>query len=806
MYLKSKRRDKIQMHISKYGKLLLITIAIISAINHTYAQAELGKDSTGRPVLMMNDIPTALIPGLWSGWADPKQTTVALTAFKKSGLTQVVFLANLGFYNSRYGYTTITNYMSEFWRGPKDYDKSVVDKVLSLPFKADPDSKIIIWLLIGEYPEFGIKYPEEVIRNDKGEKLIVSTHFLRFDSLPPKEAKEHYAISFFSEHYRQECKDMMTEFIKTVEASPYGKNVVGYLIGGGQDGQFYSWSPPNGRLEEKTDNWGDYSLPAQKAFIKWAEKKYGDVARLNKEWNANLTSFDQVTPPPASELAGVRPFHDPVKERKSYDWKRFLAEGRAELLETFAAHIKDAANKKVIVGVSGGDGGHRRDNTSTSRLIRSPYIDLYVHQAAYGVRIPPSVGGINALLDSYTANGKLFLTDMDHRLWTGKKIGTFSEGVISVPAASMGQAADMAMQRDMWRREYARLWVSGNNGAHFNNMGRSEQYDNAELQSEIRFLNDFSNKLVKQRCSSTLINRLMNYFANPDQDAASEVVFVFDEEAVDYARSELPQFHGSPMFLQWPETGASGVPMRFYYAQDLRDGIIPAAKLYILQNCLDIDVTLAQRIKDLRKAGATIVLLQGTGMVQLARGETGLLDDALGIRLRQLDAIEKNSKGKFEAGHPLLIGNEWNNKVASFNNENLKEVEGIALTVNESSASVLANYPVSGSPAVAAVVNNGSKVIFVGAYKLSRDAISRLASYAGAWRVSPPGNVIAADNQILMIHPLIDGKVEVNLKKEAVLTEMPPGSLISPKVLKHRLDLKAGHTYLFEQTTASGDQ
>jgi hypothetical protein len=119
---------------------------------------------------------------------------------------------------------------------------------------------------------------------------------------------------------------------------------------------------------------------------------------------------------------------------------------------------------------------------------------------------------------------------------------------------------------------------------------------------------------------------------------------------------------------------------------------------------------------------------------------------------------------------------------------------------------VLGVYPRSGLPAVAVVEpKDGGKVVFIGVYKLSGGAISRLAAYADAWRVAPPGNVIDADTDILMIQPLTDGKVEVHLKQAAVLTELEPGILTSAKALKHTLDLKAGRTYLFKQTAAPTD-
>jgi hypothetical protein len=292
----------------------------------------------------------------------------------------------------------------------------------------------------------------------------------------------------------------------------------------------------------------------------------------------------------------------------------------------------------------------------------------------------------------------------------------------------------------------------------------------------------------------------------PDQIDAAEVLFVNDEAAVDYAQSALNEYHAAGMHHQRKESLASGVPIGYYYADDLRDGKLPSAKLVVLQNLIDLDESSARRVKALRQAGATIVVLQGTGLVQLRSGQSDFLDETLGIRLRPLDTFKSAAPASVNLKHPLLAGDAWNAPVQALDVELYKEVEGIALTVDDPHATVLGVYPRSGLPAAAVVEpKDGGKVVFIGVYKLSGGAISRLAAYADAWRVTPPGNVIAADTDILMIQPLTDGKVEVHLKQAAVLTELEPGILTSAKALKHTLDLKAGRTYLFKQTDAPTD-
>jgi hypothetical protein len=288
------------------------------------SEAEIKVDRSGRPVLMVDGNPQSLVMGL-GGFSGGDQAP-AWQAFQQAGLDSVMVFANLGFYQSKLGYVSPIKYMREFWRGPEDYDDTDVEKILASPLKANPQAKLFIWVGIGEYPEFGFMHPEDVIRNDKGEALIVESHFMRFDAAPPQPKSGHperYAISFFSERYRQECAAMLRKFVRVVESGPYGKNVVGYLIGGGQDAQFYAWLPPDGHLQDQPDNWGDYSPVARRAFISWLSRRYeGQISALNQAWRCELSAFEQATPPPATDLAGVRPFHDLVTERRAYDWKR----------------------------------------------------------------------------------------------------------------------------------------------------------------------------------------------------------------------------------------------------------------------------------------------------------------------------------------------------------------------------------------------------------------------------------------------------------------------------------------------------
>jgi hypothetical protein len=754
------------------------------------AGAEIGHDRAGRPLLLVNGQPTALNPAVLL------QDAPAFAAvFEKAGLDQLVVNVNLGMYHSGFGWVSPLKHMREFWKGYREYDPAELERVLASVLQVRPQAKLILWLGIGEYPGFTEAHPDAIIRNDRGEAAVIKSHFQRFEAYPaaaPLKQPERYAVSFFSEAYRAEVGDLLAACVCAVEASPAREAVIGYLIGGGQDAQQYAYAPPDGSLTGNPSNWGDYSDAAQHAFPRWLQRRYSsDLAALNRAWGSTLPSFAVATPPPASALAGPPAFHDPARERQAYDWKRFLAEGRAEFIIGMADRIRAAATRRVIIGTSGGDGGHRRDNTSTGMLQRAPSLDFLLHQTTYGVRIPPSIGGLNAVLDSYGVNGKLFLTDMDHRLWTKARSGTVHIGAtVSFNDDTVGHAHDMAMQRDMWRREYARLWVAGNDGAWHSSFANPADYDHPEILEEVHFLQQQMQQTVTRNAAA------------PDRGrpgGQAEVAFVFDEAAVDWARGALAEFHAAGMLHQWAEAHASGVPVRFYYAQDLRDGKVPPAKLYVLQNLLDLDEALAARIRGLRQAGATLVVLQGTGLVQLATEHGTVVHDTLGLPLRRLTTGEpaESARPAVASGHPLLAANAWQTAVPSLGTEKLQEVDGSALTADDPGLPVLARYPVSGKPAAVVSTEPGPPVVFIGAYTVSRDLISRLAAFAGAWRVAPPGTVIAADSHVLMVHALSGGEIEIDLNREAALRELSPGTRTSPASRLHRLGLDAGHTLLF---------
>ena len=302
---------------------LLAALCLPSAVAEV-PPSGIERDGDGLPVIVSAGKPLNMLAGRWGFWG-----SYVDDVYNKLGLDLVEVSLNVGAHSPRVGYFTPVVYMPPFWTGPGEYKRGTAIPVLARAAEANPKAKFLVSLSVDNYPEMGFADPQQalsgpvsglmkvspdakpsddVIRNDAGQSLIRTAHFQDFRDGPPQPAggkPEQYGISYMSERFRKEAVDAVREVVREVEASPYADRVVGYSLKGGQDDQLYSWSPPDGVLATNPSRWGYYSPVARAAFRKWAAARYrGDVANLNRAWGTQLTSFDEVAPPPAAELCG----------------------------------------------------------------------------------------------------------------------------------------------------------------------------------------------------------------------------------------------------------------------------------------------------------------------------------------------------------------------------------------------------------------------------------------------------------------------------------------------------------------------
>ncbi len=681
-----------------------------------------------------------------------------------------------------------------FWIGENKYNPAPVANLLWDVLKTDPDAYIIVHIRIEPYRGWDQAHPDEVMRNEKGEPAVVSSHFLHYgDPVPDRSKVERQAWSFFSDVWKNDSAEMLRAFVQTVEASVPGRRVVGYAIGGGQDNQLYFWHPPNHVLSTSADLWGDYSEPARRAWKKWAEARYSTIEKLNSAWGTSYHDFAEVQPAPSKLLVAGKRFSDPRTEQVAIDWKTFLADGRADLLCHYASVVTEASTVPRLVGMMGvGPTGARRDSNSLDKMMDCKDIDYFVTQVSYGKRNPGQLGGISSILSSYALNGKVFIADTDHPTWLVEPIvSTVGTGVKYVPD-TRGHAKNIDELQTMWLRDMSRLWAN-NAGPMLHGHAKPYQYHDLGIRSLMRSIYQMAPEMS----------------GTSPQGESAEVAVIFDERSVHVAQDV------SLMESLWNtaaagEFAASGVPYRMYYAKDLREGRLPKFKMVVFVNQLQFDDPICKGIQRLKEEGTTLVFMQSAGYLQ-SYTDMKRVSETIGINLARMEQEAPNGV-RLSAGYDNL--KKWltapladpekrrvqHGRAAGqlpYYDTGLTMDQEAGLQVVDAQAEALAFYP--GSSKVAAAVRDHGryKTAFVGAYLLDRNVISELASMAGAWRLAPPDNVVEANSKFIMIHPLESGAVDLQLKNEKILVRYPDGDIKTPKSDHHTLRLSKDNTYLF---------
>ena len=585
------------------------------------AAAQLVTGSDGRTRFQLGDHAVSLLGGQQMQ-AQYARDILHLAPYREGGMELISVAVNAGFFHPDAGYRPLDEQHPPFWEGAGRYRPEGLEPDLWRALRSHPDATLLVWIWLASYPAFANEHPDARICNLRGDPLIATTHFLRFDAQGPSPdpaLHEQYAISFHSPEFVAAAAAMCAELVRVVERTVPGRKVAGYLIGGGQDGQLYDWNPPNHRLVRDPLAWGDFSPAARAAWGRWLADTYGDAAAVARAWGRPVATLDPAPVPTAEDLVGAATLHHPLSGRIAIDWNRFSVAGRTTLLSRLAAAIKGAATRPTLVGVCAGDAAARKDEAQVAELLTDPQIDFHLHQPTYNQRQPGLIGGLNASLGSLALHHKLFFADVDHPTWLVADGQSGSIGEVHQDSRSRGRAADLPMLQAMWRRELG--WLSGvGQGALIHPiLGGPWMYRDPQVVGEF-----------------SALQRLFTPARSVTPVVLPGVATICDERAVAFLKGGLANLEWAWFRGQQDELIASGAPGAGFYADDLRNGLLPPVPLMICNNLLQLDPALVTGLRRLQGGGRTQVFLQGTGWEQQATGHAAEADAALGIRLRPL--------------------------------------------------------------------------------------------------------------------------------------------------------------------------
>ena len=479
------------------------------------------------------------------------------------------------------------------------FDSAALNAILTDELAGNPNSLIVV--------RVGLN-PANWWRNAHPNDMIVSSGGATSDFVSPS-----------SMAWNADCRKRLAEMVKFVESRPYADHIIGYLLAAYNGGEWNLAGPT--RYE-------DLSPANLAAFQSWAQAKYhSDIKALKAAWNDTaIDSFNSITIPTAADrqAADLGPLFNPALRRKVIDYYGFWSNQVANRIESYAAAVKGASSRKPLVGVFYGylfetqqkvEMGH----AALHRLTQSPHLDYLSAPYSYVLRCRPwggadgpgeqnGAGAFHGPVDSVLLNGKLFWNEDDTRT-----------DLCQTPR-NKTVCIDRARTLAVLRRNFAAVLARGAGLWRFDLY--SEDWFNAD---------DIMDEISLERQKYLSIASDPSFF----RKFAPEVAFIIDEKSARYvarAKSSI-NLMAMDMFLR-EGLQRSGTSVGYYLLDDLVEGRVPDAKVYVFGGTFHLNA--AERgwiTANLKRANKTLIWLYGAGLIDDTSINIQNMRDITGLNL-----------------------------------------------------------------------------------------------------------------------------------------------------------------------------
>lgn len=561
-----------------------------------------------------------------------------------------------------------------------------------------------------------------------------------------------------SKIWKEAQKKALRDLIAYIRKSPYADRVIGGVICGG-NGEWLDW-------------W-DYSKPARAAFRDWLRDKYGnDVSALRKAWNDDSVNFDDVSLPAWKSLftADMGLFWDPAKSQRKIDFMYYHHELTANVIAEFAAVIKDASDREMVVGVwngsfflmpgaggGNGEGGmQRRRHGAYCKLVRNPDIDFFHTPYAYRERGPGGVYMPQLLVDSIFMHGKIaipeddtrtLLTNPHHKYQLAEQVGD-----------NFGKAKDMPETISLLKRNFAGIFSKPGSGVTWFSLGLGLWFDHPEIIKTFSVFREIADgNLGKDR-------------------RTSQIAVIVSNKSLFYQRINS----SSGLLLSPPVVEGLcriGAPFDIYEDIDLTDGKFPYAnyKFYVFLNTFHFSAKEREAIaKNIKANGNTVLWIYAPGFV----GEDGLsaksVSELVGMEMDYVDP-------KYEFGADVVL-TDYSSPVTKGLPTNLrygtefadsKSLPGPVFICDDKSVDVL-GMMMTAAPGIGSISHPGLCMKKSGAWTSIWSAapnppsnlLRNMAKYAGVHIYDDGDDQVLASKMLLAINGRYAGKRTIVLPEK----------------------------------------
>lgn len=601
---------------------------------------------------------------------------------------------------------------------PDKYDYIAFDRYFAETLAADPDA----WFLphIGVTPPMWWQqaHPEELcVYADGG----------------------HGPQSFASRRWRNETAADLRRLLAHLQSAPYADRILGYIPYSGYTAEWQSWGLWRNR-------YGDYSKPAQEAWRRWLQKRYGPgsprihiplptlARRHHGRWGA---------------------LRDPGRERTVIDYYQFLADLTADCIEYWAHVVKEATHGRSLCGTYYGyltEHGQRQQDSShlaLHRVLDCPDVDFLMSPPRYTDRNLGGAAGFMSATESVRLHGKLWLSEADYRTH------------LSAPGSGYGRVADPAGTKAVLWREVANVLTRRTAVTYMDMVGG--WLAGPEVTGELG--------KMRAALASSLKNR---------RPFHGEVAVVIDERSFTYTTAMHPLVADLSLhsLTNLPRVGAA---WDLYLLDDLGDPDLPPHKLYLFLNAFKLDDRQRALLHSrLTREHATAVWIYAPGLYGQQTAGTEPMEAVTGIPL--VRQTWNKPLRVTAADGTLLAGGDT--------------VVDPVFLARDAHAEVLGVMEGTSLPGIVRRRFADWTSVFSSAPRLTPAFLRRLARDAGCHLYLTTGDPLFVDNGYLGLHAATSGRKTLHLRRPARPSVIFGGAAPRGAGTRYSVDMERNHTLL----------
>ncbi len=635
-----------------------------------------------------------------------------------------------------------TSNPSLIWKGDGKYDWTGLECSLKTIAGANPAVRIIA-VLPCYLPEWFVrKYPEELEKyhstRSKTSPLLTWTQTL-----------------IDSEIFLEKLQDYLRAQIAYLENSPYSENIVGYLVVGGDAGEFY-WPA------SFTGGAGGYSSGTLRRFRVWLSKKYGSSEVLASAWDSPGTTLENAAiPTPEERFMRSPEIFLKKKAANVVDFRNYQTDVTAKTVSILLDTVYESSKGNKLVMMYGGypilfagkDSPHPSTRI-TETLMKNPKLSILMTPNDYVQRRGGDHGAnINPYNGSARLNGKMLVSESDLRTHY-YSINQF------------GRTLNESESCNVIARCFGYSLTRGG-GLEYMAMAGNASYHSEPMMRQIR------------ECAKTGEAAL-----TADNSSIAEVAFFFDEKSLNMATNGIDHFMDDLSWGTYQNSLSMGAPSDFYLLSDINHPELPDYKLYVFINAFKVDPETENNIlRKTRRNNATVLWCYAPGYLnglETMRQLTGM------------NLIQENKPAFFtltlpKEGHPLF----------------------------RHSSDRYPTYHIAPSffpddPAVEVVAEaNHRPALFLRKFKTwtsvysllppSASLLNSLCHLSGVHVYTAPGDIFTANKSFLMLHTATAGDKIIQLPFKATMVDAMTGKAMESSQNRIMLpSLPAGVTKIFQ--------